>query len=89
MQNTSPAPGRFKALAARTSVVGSTLGSLFVMGFVLAGPSSAAGTNPVGSAISGLQADVTTYVTAAVALIALGVAAWLGIKYLVKAAGRA
>lgn len=78
-----------KAAGARVGMVTGAMGTLALMGFILAGPASAQTGDPVGTAFSDLEGKITTYGTAIVALVVLSVGIFLGIKYLRKGASKA
>lgn len=81
---------RFKELAGRVGLVGGGASLAMVLGFVLAGPASAApGDDPALDGITELGTKVTLYGAAMVAVVVIGVGIMLGIKYLRRATSKA
>jgi len=76
-----------KNMIGRGAAIVSTLGTLTVLGFVLAGPASAA--DPVTTAFADMESKITLYGGAIVALVVLSAALFLGIKYLRKGVSKA
>lgn len=77
-----------KQIGGRVGMGVSALGTLLMVGVMLAGPSSAAG-DPVAGAFDDMETKVTTYGAAIVALVVLSVGIFLGIKYLRKGISKA
>lgn len=78
---------KIKEFGGRSALVtGVTFGLMTVMG-ILAGTASA--TDPVDDAFTSMNAKVTTYGAAIVALVVLSVGIFLGIKYLRKGVSKA
>lgn len=71
-----------KSLGGRTAAVGSAIGTLMVLGFVLAGPASATPADPVTDGFTEAGTKVAVYGGAMVALILVGLLIMLGVKYL-------
>lgn len=72
-----------KQIAGRVALGFSAVSGALMLGFVLAGPSSAAA-DPVTTAFNDMEGKITTYGTAIVGLVVLAVGIFLGIKYLRK-----
>lgn len=76
-----------KEIAGRVAGIGAALSTMVVLGFVLAGPASAA--DPVTTAFDDMESKITLYGGAIVALVVLSAALFLGIKYLRKGVSKA
>lgn len=72
-----------KQVGGRAAMGASALGTMFVLGVMLAGPSSAA-SDPVADAFTTMEGKVTTYGGAIVSLVIVAVGIFLGIRYLRK-----
>lgn len=81
-----------KRAGKRVATTVAMVGTVFTMGFLLAGPASAepaTPADPVLGAFDGLETKITLYGAAIVALVVLSVALFLGIKYLRRGATKA
>lgn len=74
----------FKGAGARAAAGLSALGAMFVVGVMLAGPSSAAA-DPVSTAFDTMEGKITTYGGALATLTVLAVGIMLGLAWLKKA----
>lgn len=73
----------------RAAQIGALFSALFVMGVVGAAGASATPADPVETAFNDMEAKVTTYGGAIVALVVLSIGIFLGIKYLRKGVSKA
>lgn len=81
---------KVKQAGGRVALLLSAVVGLFVTGLFLAsGANAAPGDDPALDAITDLGSKVTLYGGAIVALVALSMAIWLGIKYMGKARAKA
>jgi hypothetical protein len=80
--------GIAKQVGGRVAIVTGALTGLLFTALFLAGSASAT-TDPVETEIDALGSKVTLYGGAIVALVALSMAIWLGIKYMRKAQSKA
>lgn len=77
-----------KGIVGRLGLGGLSVVTMFGLGVLLAGPSSAADSD-VTAAFTTLSTDIGTYVKAIVGLVLLSVGAMLGIKYIRKGVSKA
>lgn len=77
-----------RQIGGRVGLGFTALTTMLGVAVILAGPSSAT-TDPVATAFDDMEAKVTTYGAAIVALVVLAVGIFLGIKYLRKGVSKA
>jgi len=80
---------KMKGIAARGGIVGTMLGGLTMLSFVLADGSFAEDTTDASSDITSFGTTVATYGAAVIGVVLVGAGIVLAIKYLRKAASHA
>lgn len=73
----------------RAAVLGGAVSGLTVLGFMLAGPSGATTADPGEAQITSFGDKVTTYGTAMIGVVVIGLGILLAVKYIRKAASKA
>jgi len=76
-------------LKKRAAILGGATGALTMLGFVLAGTAGATTADPGEDAITGFGDKVTTYGTAMIGVVVIGLGILLAVKYIRKAASKA